>query len=101
MALRRADVVLAPSKYTADHVAAIQRVANQKIRVLPWALDPQFEALAPQSGKAAAPENFPEGRVVLNVGRWRADERYKRNGHVDHGPAAIAATLGRSCNWQL
>ena len=77
MALRRADVVLAPSKYTADHVAAIQRVATQKIRVLPWALDPQFEALAPQSGKAAAPENFPEGRVVLTVGRWRADERYK------------------------
>jgi phosphatidyl-myo-inositol dimannoside synthase len=77
MALRRADVVLAPSKYTADHVAAIQRVATQKIRVLPWALDPQFEALAPQSGKAAAPENFPKGRVVLTVGRWRADERYK------------------------
>jgi glycosyltransferase involved in cell wall biosynthesis len=77
MALRRADVVLAPSKYTADHVAAIQRVAPQKIRVLPWALDPQFEALAPQSGKVAAPGNFPEGRVVLTVGRWRTDERYK------------------------
>ena len=77
MALRRADVVLAPSKYTADHVAAIQRVATQKIRVLPWALDPQFEALAPQSGKVATPINFPEGRVVLTVGRWRTDERYK------------------------
>ena len=77
MALRRADVVLAPSKYTADHVAAIQRVATQKIRVLPWALDPQFEALAPQSGKVAAPGTFPEGRVVLTVGRWRTDERYK------------------------
>jgi phosphatidylinositol alpha-1,6-mannosyltransferase len=77
MALRRADVVLAPSKYTADHVAAIQRVATQKIRVLPWALDPQFEALAPRSGKVAAPGNFPEGRVVLTVGRWRTDERYK------------------------
>src|SRR6266853_2305610 len=77
MAVRRANVVLAPSKYTADHVAAIQRVPTQKIRVLPWALDPQFEALAPQSGKVAAPGNFPEGRVVLTVGRWRADERYK------------------------
>jgi glycosyltransferase involved in cell wall biosynthesis len=77
MALRRADVVLAPSQHTADHVAAVQRVATQKIRVLPWALDPQFEALAPQSGKVAAPGNFPEGRVVLTVGRWRTDERYK------------------------
>lgn len=77
MALRRADVVLAPSKYTADHVAAVQGVATEKIRVLPWALDPQFEALAPQAAKAAAPADFPEGRVVLTVGRWRADERYK------------------------
>jgi len=77
MALRRAHLVLAPSKYTADHVAAIQRVAGEKIRVLPWALDPQFEALAPHAAKSAAPGNFPEGRVVLTVGRWRADERYK------------------------
>ena len=77
MALRRADMVLAPSKYTADHVAAIQGVATKNIRVLPWALDPQFEALAPGAAKVAAPANFPEGRVVLTVGRWRADERYK------------------------
>jgi phosphatidylinositol alpha-1,6-mannosyltransferase len=77
MALRRAHLVLAPSKYTADHVAAVQRVAPEKIRVLPWALDPQFEALAPHAAKSVAPANFPEGRVVLAVGRWRADERYK------------------------
>jgi glycosyltransferase involved in cell wall biosynthesis len=77
MTLRSATMVLAPSKYTAEHVAAVQGVATEKIRVLPWALDPQFEALAPQALKATAPENFPEGRVVLTVGRWRADERYK------------------------
>jgi glycosyltransferase involved in cell wall biosynthesis len=77
MALRRADLVLAPSKYTADHVAAVQGVATEKIRVLPWALDPQFEAMAPHAAKAVVPGNFPEGRVVLTVGRWRADERYK------------------------
>jgi glycosyltransferase involved in cell wall biosynthesis len=76
-ALRHADVVLAPSRYTAEHVAAVQGVATEKIRVLPWALDPQFEALAPSAAKVAAPANFPEGRVVLTVGRWRADERYK------------------------
>src|SRR6266576_842993 len=39
MALRRAHVVLAPSKYTAEHVAAVQGVATERIRVLPWALD--------------------------------------------------------------
>ena len=76
-ALRGANVVLAPSKYTAEHVAAVQRVATEKIRVLPWALDPQFEALAPNAAKGPAPANFPEGHVVLTVGRWRADERYK------------------------
>jgi len=69
--------VLAPSKYTAEHVAAVQRVAVEKIRVLPWSLDPQFESLAPGAAKSAAPANFPAGRVVLTVGRWRADERYK------------------------
>ena len=77
MALRRADVVLAPSRYTADQVAAVQGVATEKIRVLPWALDPQFETLAPNAAKAAVPANFPEGQVVLTVGRWRLDERTK------------------------
>jgi glycosyltransferase involved in cell wall biosynthesis len=76
-ALRGANVVLAPSKYTAEHVEAVQRVAGRKIRVLPWALDPQFEALAANAAKSAAPASFPEGHVVLTVGRWRADERYK------------------------
>ncbi len=76
-ALRRANLVLAPSKYTADHVCAIQGVAPQRIRVLPWGLDPQFEALAHDAAKSPIPANFPEGRVILTVGRWRADERYK------------------------
>jgi glycosyltransferase involved in cell wall biosynthesis len=76
-ALRKADLVLAPSKFTAEHVAAEQGVDTRKIRVLPWALDPQFEALAANAGKNPVPANFPQGQVVLTVGRWRADERYK------------------------
>jgi glycosyltransferase involved in cell wall biosynthesis len=77
MALRGGTVVLAPSKYTAEHVAAVQGVKTERIRLLPWALDPQFETLAANAAKAAAPAGFPEGTVVLTVGRWRADERYK------------------------
>lgn len=77
IALRRATLVLAPSRYTADHVAADQGVDPGKVRVLPWALDPQFEALAHQAAKSAAPRGFPQGRVVLTVGRWLAAERYK------------------------
>jgi phosphatidyl-myo-inositol dimannoside synthase len=76
-ALRKADLVLAPSKYTAEHVVADQGVDPEKVRVLPWALDPQFEALAANAGKNRVPANFPQGQVVLTVGRWRADERYK------------------------
>ena len=76
-ALRKATVILAPSKFTADHVAADQGADPKKIRVLPWALDPQFEALAANAAKTSLPAKFPSGQVVLTVGRWRADERYK------------------------
>jgi phosphatidyl-myo-inositol dimannoside synthase len=76
-ALRRANVVLAPSRDTADQVSMQQHVARERIRVLPWALDPQFEALLTPSMQAALPADFPSGRVVLTVGRWVANERYK------------------------
>src|SRR5258708_15212772 len=76
-ALRRANLVLAPSKYTADHVCAIQGVAPGRIHVLPWALDPQFQALAPHAAKSPIPANLPQCRVILSVGRWLADQRYK------------------------
>jgi phosphatidylinositol alpha-1,6-mannosyltransferase len=45
--------------------------------VLPWALDPEFEALLANAGQTAPPPNFPAGRVILTVGRWLASERYK------------------------
>jgi phosphatidyl-myo-inositol dimannoside synthase len=76
-ALRRADLVLAPTQDTANHVATQQRVTEGRIRVLPWALDPQFEALIPKAPRPALPLDYPEGRVILTVGRWFADERYK------------------------
>ncbi len=76
-ALQKANVVLAPSKHTADHVQTDQGVSPQRLRVLPWALDPQFEALAGGAAKTSLPENFPKGRVILTVGRWLASERYK------------------------
>src|SRR5262249_61264410 len=75
--LQKANLVLAPSKYTADHVRDDQDVRSQKIRVLPWALDPQFEVLVTSASKTGAPENFPKGNVILTVGRWLTTERYK------------------------
>lgn len=76
-ALRNANVVLAPSQDTADYVALRQQVSREHIRVLPWPLDPQFEALVASAEKTGVPQNFPSGRVILTVGRWLASERYK------------------------
>lgn len=76
-ALGRAHVVLAPSRDTAEQVAAQQEVARERIRVLPWALDPQFEALLAANPRPKPPKDFPTGRVILATGRWVATERYK------------------------
>ena len=76
-ALQKANLVLAPSKDTAEHVVAQQDVARERIRVLPWALDPQFEALLAPNANSKPPGDFPNGRVILTVGRWVATERYK------------------------
>jgi glycosyltransferase involved in cell wall biosynthesis len=76
-ALRKADLILAPSHSTAEHVAALQNIPAANIRVLPWALDPQFEALVNQP-RAPLPDDFPrDGQVIFTVGRWLATERYK------------------------
>jgi len=77
LALRHSNLVLAPSKDTAEHVATEQGVPEERIRVLPWGLDPQFEALISPGSHPLLPENFPSGRVILSVGRWLAAERYK------------------------
>jgi phosphatidylinositol alpha-1,6-mannosyltransferase len=77
LALRRANVVLAPSQDTANHVADAQKVKRERIRVLPWALDPDFEALSANGAQVKLPHGYPEGRVILTVGRWLATERYK------------------------
>jgi len=77
-ALRHADVVLAPSRDTAEQVAVRQRVLRERIQVLPWALDPQFEARAASAAaKVGLPGTFPHGRVILSVGRWDSSEGYK------------------------
>ena len=76
-ALRHANLVLAPSRDTANQVALQQQVARERIRVLPWALDPQFEALISAGSHLTPPADFPSGRVILTVGRWLATERYK------------------------
>jgi len=76
-ALQHATVVLAPSRATAEHLVSLQGVAPEKVRVLPWGLDPDFETRIARDGSTGLPEGFPQGRVILTVGRWLATERYK------------------------
>jgi phosphatidyl-myo-inositol dimannoside synthase len=76
-ALQRATVVLAPSRATADCVISMQGVAPEKVRVLPWGLDPDFDTSISTNSESRLPADFPQGRVILTVGRWLATERYK------------------------
>ena len=96
--LRRANLVLAPSQSTADHVIAHQKVKPERIRVLPWALDPEFEALLPAASKAPLPSGFPTGRVILTVGRWLPASVIKvwiRS----LLPCLACCLAGPNCNW--
>lgn len=76
-ALVSADLVLAPSRDTAQKLAEIQGVPAAKIRKLAWPLNPDFLRLADDLANLPLPKDFPDGRVVLTVGRWAASERYK------------------------
>jgi phosphatidylinositol alpha-1,6-mannosyltransferase len=97
-ALRRADLILAPSRDTAELVAMKQGVKRNRIRVLPWALDSQFEESLAKAPLTPLPQEFPSGRVILSVGRWDSSERYKG---VDHMIAALARIRTRWPEVQL
>lgn len=75
--LRRADIVTAPSRDTAAKLRDIQRIPAEKIRVVPWGLDPAFLELAAHATEFALPDGAPDSRYVLAVGRWSSAERYK------------------------
>lgn len=76
-ALCRADLVIAPSSDTARKLTSVQGVRAENLRRLPWPLDPDFLNLADLPDGLPRPSQFPQGRIVLSVGRWAASERYK------------------------
>jgi phosphatidyl-myo-inositol dimannoside synthase len=76
-ALRRADIVTAPSSDTIQKLRANQNVPAGRIRQLPWPLDPDFCELSRRPEVPQPPAGFPKGQTVLSVGRWAANERYK------------------------
>jgi glycosyltransferase involved in cell wall biosynthesis len=76
-ALLYADYVLAPSSDTAQKLAEVQSVPGEKIRKFPWPVNAGILRFADGSAKLSLPPAFPEGLIVLTVGRWAASERYK------------------------
>jgi phosphatidyl-myo-inositol dimannoside synthase len=76
-ALQSANLVLAPSTYTAAKLHEVQGVPREKILLLPWPLNPDFLRLAESPSALPLPQTFPGGRVVMTAGRWAASERYK------------------------
>jgi phosphatidyl-myo-inositol dimannoside synthase len=76
-ALQRSSMVFTPARNTANYVVHQQKIPESRVRVLPWGLDPQFEELVAAPSPPALPPNFPSGRVILTVGRWASNERYK------------------------
>jgi len=77
-ALRNSDLVTAPSRDTAQHLISDQKISAKKVRQLAWGLDPEFEARLQTQIAPARPAAFPGGaRIILTVGRWDPNDRYK------------------------
>ena len=77
-ALRRADLVLAPSVDTEKHLLSDQHILPAKVQRLAWGLDPDFEARVESAVALTPPPGFPQtGRIILAVGRWDRAEKYK------------------------
>lgn len=75
--LRRADAVLAISRYTAEQVEEVQGVSAARVHLLPLALDPAFWERVQNPGEVRLPPGFPQGRTLLTVTRLAANEGYK------------------------
>jgi len=88
--LRSADIVVAPSSDTARKLTAAQGIPEAKIRRVPWPLDPEMMDLAQSPERLPLPREFPNGKVILSVGRWAANERYKGADLLIEAFAALA-----------
>jgi phosphatidyl-myo-inositol dimannoside synthase len=76
-ALLAAERVLAPSTDTAAKLTGVQGVPFSKVLRVPWPMNPAFLQMALNPQTLPLPSGFPRGRIILTVGRWAADERYK------------------------
>lgn len=88
-ALLAADLLMAPSFYTAQKLTEVQSVPPQKIRKLPWPLNEEVLRMSESPADLPLPPNFPRSPVILTVGRWAASERYKGADDLIHAVAQL------------
>ncbi len=88
--LQSADRILAPSEDTLSRAMREQHIFPGKGRKLAWSLDPGCDPKPQLPASSPLPHGFPEGRVILTVGRWDASEAYKG---ADHLIAAMPTLL--------
>jgi phosphatidylinositol alpha-1,6-mannosyltransferase len=78
LALRRADAVFAPSRFTAQRVEATAGLRERSVRVIPHCVPPET-APGPSSADAKAPAkgSSPPAPIVLAVARLVPGQAYK------------------------
>ena len=91
-ALLAADIVLAASTSTVQKLTEVQHVPPEKIRKIPWPLDPEVLSMADAPTNLTAPETFPPSPVILTVGRSAASEQYKGTDNLLRALAQLRAT---------
>ena len=91
-ALLRADIALAPSSDTAEKLHRVQGVPQRRIRKLAWPVDPKMLKMSDAPTALRLPQAFPQGQVILTVGRWAASERYKGTDELIKALAQLSAT---------
>jgi len=92
-ALSHADLILGPSADTVQKLIEVQDLPPDRIRKLPWPLSPKFLSMADSSARLPLPQAFPQGRIVLTVGRWAASERYKGLDDLIHATAILLGSI--------
>ena len=93
LALLSCDMVLTTSQYNVQKLIQVQKIPPRKIRLVPWPLNPTMLHLADTEAELRLPQTFPRGRVILTVGRWSANERYKGADELIRAVAQLRASF--------
>lgn len=91
-AFLKAELFLAPSRYTIDQIVRVQGAPEAKTRLLHWPLDPSVLEIAKIQEALPLPPAYPEGLVVLATARLAKGEGYKG---VDQLITAVARVASK------